>query len=76
MAVSAPRTEAKSRSLLSVATAATLIGIALSAGGNQEIGSWITVAGLLALIFGVHSFGRSGPDAPIEFGESRTKREA
>jgi hypothetical protein len=74
--VSAARDHAKNRSLLSIAAAATLIGIALSAGDNQDLGSWLTLAGLLGLIFGVHRFGRSGPDAPIDFGERHTGSDA
>jgi len=63
MAVSSDN--ARARRLLAGAATTALIGIALCAGGEQAIGSYVTVAALLALIWGVHRFGRSGPDAPL-----------
>ncbi|HEX9296354.1 MAG TPA: hypothetical protein VF881_10975 [Polyangiaceae bacterium] len=38
------------------------IGIALSAVGQSDIGSLVTIGGLAAIIAGLHTFGRAGPD--------------
>jgi hypothetical protein len=65
---------ARARRLLAGAATTALIGIALCAGGEQAIGSYVTVAALLALIWGVHRFGRTGPDGPSP--EPRPKRRA
>jgi hypothetical protein len=54
------------RTLLAVAVTTTLVGIALSAAREQEIGALVTLLGLLSMIYGLHRFGRSGPDAPVE----------
>ena len=60
------RQESKNRSLLAACTTAALVGIALCTGANQELGAWITLAGLLGLIYSVHRFGRLGPEPPLE----------
>lgn len=51
------------RTLLATAATVTLVGIALSASEQQAVGAWVTLAGLVALIAGLHRFGRTGPDA-------------
>jgi hypothetical protein len=43
------------------------LGIGLSITDNADYGRWITVAGVLLLIFSLHRYGRTGPDAPIVF---------
>ena len=68
------RPEARSRSVLAAATATTLVGIALCTGDNQELGAWITLAGLLGLIYAVHRFGRLGPEPPLELGTDRSPK--
>ena len=68
------RQESKSRSLLATCTTAALVGIALSTGANQEVGAWVTLAGLLGLIFSVHRFGRLGPEPPIELSGQRSAK--
>lgn len=54
------------RTLLAVALSVTLIGIALCASDHEALGSWITIAGLVLMIYGLHRFGRTGPDDPLE----------
>ena len=54
------------RSLLAAGASVAFIGIALAATDNQGLGSWLTLAGLLVLIYGLHRFGRTGPDAPLD----------
>jgi len=43
------------------------LGISLSITDYADYGKWITVAGVLLLIFSLHRYGRAGPDAPIVF---------
>jgi hypothetical protein len=50
-----------SRFLLGGATALP-IGIALSAIGASSLGSIVTILALAALIAGLHTYGRAGPD--------------
>jgi hypothetical protein len=57
----APDSEAARRFLTYGATALP-VGIALAAIGQATIGSMVTLAALAALIAGVHTFGRAGPD--------------
>ncbi len=38
------------------------IGIALAAVGQSDVGALVTLGGLAALISGLHTFGRAGPD--------------
>ena len=68
------RSESKSRSVLAAAAAATLVGIALCIGENQALGAWVTLAGLLGLIYGVHRFGRLGPEPPLELSAERGRK--
>ncbi len=58
------------RSLIAGAGTVTLIGIALAASEQQEIGGWLTLLGLVGLIYSLHRYGRSGPDAPLDFSGS------
>jgi len=62
--------ESKTRTLLALSATGALIGIAFCAGGNQSVGSWITVLSLLSLIWSIHRFGRTGPDEPVALGRS------
>ena len=43
------------------------LGIGLSITEYADFGKWITVAGVLMLIWSLHRYGRSGADAPIVF---------
>ena len=54
------------RSLLAAGASVAFIGIALAATDNQGLGSWLTLGGLAVMIFGLHRFGRTGPDAPLD----------
>ena len=53
---------ARQRRLMAGAATVTLVGIALSATGSEDVGAWITAAALVTLIGGLHFFGRSGPE--------------
>ncbi|HLV68256.1 MAG TPA: hypothetical protein VKY73_20710 [Polyangiaceae bacterium] len=50
------------RRLLAAAAAVTVAGIALVVQDDTGIGRWLVVLGMLALVFGLHRFGRLGPD--------------
>jgi hypothetical protein len=42
-------------------------GVGLSITEYGDIGKWLTVAGVVLMIWGLHRFGRSGPDEAIRF---------
>lgn len=50
------------RSLLAFAATVSCLGIAFSASGSQEFGSYVSVIGAALFIYAVHRFGRTGPD--------------
>ncbi|HMJ10922.1 MAG TPA: hypothetical protein VK524_05920 [Polyangiaceae bacterium] len=56
------KTTSTVRPLLGFAATATVLGIAFSASGGEELGSYVSVAGALIFIYALHSFGRTGPD--------------
>ena len=53
------------RRLVGLGATVALVGIALSASEYQDLGAWVTLAGLVLTIWGVHRFGRSGPDGDV-----------
>lgn len=59
--------ESRARSLLEVGACTTAVGIALAVTGDNDVSRWLTVAGLLLLVLGLHRFGRLGGDPPLEF---------
>jgi hypothetical protein len=70
----AARPTSGARSILAVGATVALLGIALSAGGSPEFGSWVTITGLLLLLVGLHRFGRSGADEPVPRDRPRKKK--
>ena len=52
------------RRLLMTSSAILILGLAVVGVGASELGRFITLAGLVLMILGVHTFGRLGPDAP------------
>lgn len=52
------------RLLIGVGVTTVLVGIALASSGDPDKGAIVTLASLLLLIYALHRFGRSGPDAP------------
>lgn len=53
--------------LIKGAALCAALGIAASLTEYADFGKWLTVAGVLLLIFGLHRFGRLGPDDAIVF---------
>ncbi len=50
------------RSLLAIGVTTVLVGIAIAATGDPPTGGVVTVPSLVLLIYGLHRFGRTGPD--------------
>jgi hypothetical protein len=59
----------RARLLIGAGVTSVLLGIGLAASGEPDIGAIITIASLVTLIYALHRFGRSGPDATLEFGD-------
>ena len=55
---------ANTRTLVLVAAAVVLVGIALAVSDDDGIGGWLTVLGLVAGIVALHRYGRLGADGP------------
>lgn len=53
--------EAKARKRMAVGATVALAGIAVSVGAESSLGAWLTVAGVVLLIYSLHEFGRTGP---------------
>ncbi len=54
------------RSLLAIGATTVLVGIAVAVTRDPLFGGAITVPSLVLLIYGLHRFGRSGADEPLE----------
>lgn len=54
--------ERSARRTLALGVSLAVLGLALVGTGPSEAGMAITLAGLLALIYGIHTFGRLGPE--------------
>jgi hypothetical protein len=55
---------ARPRRALISGSALLLLGLAIVGVDSSEVGAGVTLIGLLILIYGIHSFGRLGPDEP------------
>jgi len=53
--------------LIKAAAICAALGIAASLGEYADFGKWLTVAGVVLSIVGLHRFGRLGPDPAIVF---------
>ncbi len=54
--------ERSARRTLAIGVSLAVLGLALVGTGPSEAGMAITLAGLLALVYGIHTFGRLGPE--------------
>ncbi|HEY0468572.1 MAG TPA: hypothetical protein VGC79_30465 [Polyangiaceae bacterium] len=54
-------------SLIKAAAICAAVGIGSSLTEYADYGKWLTVAGVLLSIWGLHRYGRLGPDAAIVF---------
>ena len=57
---------ASTRTLVLVAAAVVLVGIALAVMDDEGMGGWLTIAGLIAGIVALHRYGRLGADGPSD----------
>lgn len=55
--------EARARSILKIGACTAASGIALAATGDNDVARWLTVVGLVLLVWGLHRFGRLGGDS-------------
>ena len=56
---------ARPRKALVSGSALLLVGLAMVGVDSSDAGAVVTLLGLLLLIYGIHSFGRLGPDEPL-----------
>jgi hypothetical protein len=49
------------RTRLAITATAAVVGVVLSTTFDQTLGGFVTVAGVAALVFTLHRFGRTGP---------------
>lgn len=54
-------TEARARRLVIAAAGMSAAGIAIAGTVSRDVGGVVLVAGWLALVYAIHSFGRSTP---------------
>jgi hypothetical protein len=57
---------ASTRTLVLVAAAIVLVGIALAVMDDEGMGGWLTIVGLVAGIVALHRYGRLGADGPSD----------
>jgi hypothetical protein len=55
--------EFKPRRAFAIGAASTLVGIALVGVDSSDVGMVLCVAGVLAMIYAIHTFGRLGPES-------------
>jgi hypothetical protein len=57
--------ERSARRALGAGVSLAILGLALVGVGPSDAGMAVTLAGLLTLIYGIHTFGRLGPEPAI-----------
>jgi hypothetical protein len=68
----AERRVRRPRRALSAGSALLLVGLAMVGVDSSSEGAVVTLIGLLILIYGIHSFGRLGPDEPATIERAST----
>jgi len=63
-AIVAARGAARARRSLISGSVLLLLGLGMVGIDTTDVGAGVTLLGLLILIFGIHSFGRLGPEEP------------
>jgi len=58
------RSESSARTLVKVGAVSAVSGIALAVADDEGVARWLTLAGVVLLVMGLHRFGRLGSDAP------------
>ena len=62
--------EASARSILKIGACTAAAGIALAVTGDNDVARWLTVIGLVLLVWGLHRFGRLGVDTGSDHGRA------
>jgi len=62
----APR-EQSARRFMAIAGTLGVVGIAFNLNGDGTLPKLLVGAGMIALVWSIHRFGRLGPDEPISF---------
>jgi len=66
------RSARRSRRALTFGSALLLLGLAMVGVDSSNEGAVITLIGILIMIYGIHTFGRLGPDEPPALGRAGT----
>jgi len=61
--------EQTARRFMAIAATLGVVGIAFNLNGDGTLPKILAAAGIVALIWSIHRFGRLGPDAPIVFAD-------
>jgi hypothetical protein len=61
--------EQKARRFMAIAATLGVVGIAFNLNGDGTLPKILAAAGIVALIWSIHRFGRLGPDAVMSFAE-------
>ena len=67
-AKAAAKAEQRPRNALRAGGTLLLVGLAMVGIDASDAGTAVTLAGLLVLIYGIHTFGRLGPDGETPAG--------
>jgi hypothetical protein len=59
--------EQSARRLMAIAATLGVVGIAFNLNGDGTLPKVLAGAGIIALVWSIHRYGRLGPDAPIAF---------
>lgn len=59
--------EQNNRRFMGIAATLGVVGVATNLNGDSTLAKVLAVAGLVAMIWSIHRFGRLGPDAPLRF---------
>lgn len=59
--------EQNARRFMAIAATLGVVGIAFNLNGDGTLPKILAGAGIVAMIWSIHRFGRLGPDAPIQF---------
>lgn len=64
----------RARGALAVGGSLLLLGLSLVGIGPSDVGVTVTLTALLVMIFGIHTFGRLGPDLGPPLAKKRKKK--